>query len=71
MKPYTQKERASLRRQWRAEFGARNPEVLAGKRNWDDHGNDPITVVGPRGYCDLHPDGAVVTYGVCQWIFDG
>jgi hypothetical protein len=71
VKPYTKKECASLRRQWRAEFGARNPEHLDEKRPPGDPAYlDSVVIVGPRGYCDIYDDGTVETFGVLQDLFD-
>lgn len=72
MKPYTQKENAALRRLWREEFNARNPEHFDEKRPPGDPADcdDPITAVGPRGYVDLSPDGSATAHGVFWYIFD-
>jgi hypothetical protein len=71
MRPYTKREKATLRRQWREEFGARNPEALDQKRPPGDPAYlDSVVIMGPRGYCDLYDDGTVITYGQIQDLFD-
>ncbi len=71
MRPYTQKEKATLRRLWREEFGARNPEHLDTLRPPPPNDDfEPPVVMGPRGYCELWDDGTVITFGVIQDLFD-
>jgi len=71
MRPYTKKEKANLRKHWRTEFGARNPEALDQKRPPGDLAYlDSVVIMGPRGYCDIYDDGTVETFGVLQDLFD-
>ena len=71
MRPYTKKELASLRRQWREEFQARNPEALDNMRPPGDPAYpDCVVIMGPRGYADLYDDGTVETFGVLTDLFD-
>jgi hypothetical protein len=70
VKQYTNREKASLRRQWRDEFQARNPEDYDTKRAWNYHENEEAIIIGPNGYVALYSDGTAIEHGICQDIFE-
>ena len=67
MRDYTAKEVAQLREEWAEEFGAQDPEDLLCN---EEDTPEPVTIVGPMGYCDIFYDGTVVTHGRAVNLFD-